>query len=479
MLRSFRGTIESRTIEFVAQICRSNKLNHNQKRGRLAGDESPDWPAGKEVGVTMNELNRENELSRNPTRRRFLEIASGLGVSLMLPGMESRAAEQRGPKRASSFITLWLAGGPSQLETWDPHPGTKIGGPTKAIKTSLPGLQIAEHYPRVAEQMQSLSVVRSLVSKEGDHERATAYVKTGYRPDPTTKYPALGAVIAHERPVKGLEIPQYVSLGAGEWPGRGGYLGDQYDAFRIFNPGNGIRNMRAAVSGKRQKKRLDSLAVVSQAFSQGRQWQVKRSLHENTIERALKMMSSKQLSAFEIDEEPESTKRRYGDSQFGRGCLVARRLVEVGVRSIEVTLNGFDSHANNFEAQANRARDLDPAFAALIQDLKERDLFDSTIVLCIGEFGRTPQINPLDGRDHWPTGFPAVIGGGGIQAGRIIGKTDPTGEKTDPENPLTVPDLYATILHQLNIDPDKEMMTPIGRPLALCDGTPIKELIEA
>ncbi len=420
-----------------------------------------------------------NNLNTETNRRHFLQLASGLGVSMMLPGMRAKAARERGSERATSLITLWMAGGPSQLETWDPHPGTKIGGPTKAIKTTLPGLQIAEHLPLMAQQMQYMSVIRSLVSKEGDHERATAFVKTGYRPDPTTKYPALGAIIAQQRPVKGLEIPQYVSLGGGEWPGRGGYFGDQYDAFRIFNPGNNIQNMRASVDDKRQKKRLDSLAVVSQAFGQGRQLQVKQSLHENTVERALRMMSSKQLSAFEIDEEPEATKRKYGDSRFGRGCLVARRLVEVGVRSIEVTLDGFDSHTNNFETQTNKAAVLDPAFAALIQDLKERDLLDSTIVLCIGEFGRTPQVNPLDGRDHWPTGFPAVIGGGGIQAGRIIGKTDPTGEKTDPENPLTVPDLYATILHQLNIDPDKELITPIGRPLALCDGSPIKELIEA
>ncbi len=420
-----------------------------------------------------------NNFKTDSNRRHFLQLASGLGVSLMLPGMRSKAAEKRGVERATSFITLWMSGGPSQLETWDPHPGTPIGGPTKAIDTTLPGLKIAHHYPLVAEQIQHMSVIRSLVSKEGDHERATAFVKTGYRPDPTTKYPALGAIIAQQKPVKGLEIPQYVSLGGGEWPGRGGYFGDQYDAFRIFNPGNNIQNMRAQVQEKRQKTRLDSLAVVSRAFSQGRNLQVKRSLHDNTVERALKMMSSKQLSAFEIDDESESTKEKYGDSRFGRGCLVARRLVEVGVRSIEVTLQGFDSHANNFEAHTNRAKDLDPAFSALIQDLRERDLFDSTIVLCIGEFGRSPQINPLDGRDHWPTGFPAVIGGGGIRAGRIIGKTDPTGEKTDPENPLTVPDLYATILRQLNIDPDKELITPIGRPLALCDGSPIKELIEA
>lgn len=418
-----------------------------------------------------------NHRKSETSRRSFLQLASGLGVSFMLPGLQTDAAQQQGPKRATSLIVLWMSGGPSQLETWDPHPGTKFGGPAKAIETSFPGLKIAEYYPQVAEQMKHMSVIRSLISKEGDHERATAFVKTGYRPDPTTKYPAIGAIVAREKPVKDLEIPQYISLCGGQWPGRGGYFGDQYDAFRIFNPGNYVQNMRARVGDNRQKKRVDSLAVVSKAFSQGRRLQVERSLHDNTVERALKMMSSKQLSAFEMEEETDATQKKYGDSRFGRGCLIARRLVEVGVRSIEVTLDGFDSHTNNFEAHVNRAKDLDPAFAALIQDLKERDLFDSTIVLCIGEFGRTPKINPLDGRDHWPNGFSAVVAGGGIRPGVLIGETDPKGEKTEPVNPITIPQLYATILHQLNIDFKRELITPIGRPLALCDGTVIQELI--
>ncbi|MBL4886590.1 MAG: DUF1501 domain-containing protein, partial [Planctomycetaceae bacterium] len=253
--------------------------------------------------------------------------------------------------------------------------------------------------------------------------------------------------------------------------------GDQYDAFRIFEPGNNVQNMVTEVGNKRQKTRLDSLEVVSKAFSQGRNLQVKKSLHQETVQRALAMMSSEQLSAFQITDEPEATQKKYGDSNFGRGCLTALRLVEVGVRSIEVTLNGFDSHTNNFEAHINRAKDLDPAFSSLIQDLKERDLFDSTIVLCIGEFGRSPKINALDGRDHWPNGFSAVIGGGGLRAGTVLGETDPTGEKIEPVDPQSVQDLYATILHQLNIDASKELITPIGRPLALCEGSPIKQLL--
>lgn len=411
------------------------------------------------------------------SRRRFLQVSAGFGVSLMLPALEGRAAERRGAERATSLITLWMNGGPSQLETWDPHPGTVIGGPTRAIDTSVPGLQIAADLPRMAERMKHLSVIRSLTSKEGDHERGTYFVKTGYRPDPTVTHPAIGAMVPYQLGTDHLEIPAYVSLGGGEWPGRGGYLGDQHDAFRIFEPGNSIQNLRPRVSDKRQERRLSGLDVVSQTFRAQRQVQAERSLHGQTIDKALRMMSSEQLEAFEVDQESEATLQRYGDSSFGRGCLVARRLIETGVRSVEVTLSGFDSHANNFETQTARCEQLDPAFASLLDDLRERDLYDSTIILCLGEFGRTPRINGLEGRDHWPGGFSCVVGGGGLKSGQVIGATDPEGEQTSPVDPVPVQNLYATILQQLNIDPAEELITPIGRPLAICEGSLIPKLL--
>ncbi|MCG6154749.1 DUF1501 domain-containing protein [Rubinisphaera margarita] len=412
-------------------------------------------------------------------RRELLSLSAGLGLSFVLPGLPGRAAEKRGSERATSLITLWMHGGPSQLETWDPHPGTAIGGPTQAIETTIPGTQIAAHLPLMAEQLQHLSVIRSLVSKEGDHERGTYFVKTGYRPDPTVRHPAIGALVPYELKSSSLEIPAYVSLGEGQWPGRGGYLGDEYDAFRIFDPGQGLHNMRPRVGDRRQDSRIEGLSMLSQSFRRGRGQLADRTMHQRTVEQALTMMNSDQLKAFEIEEESETTRKQYGDTRFGRGCLVARRLIETGVRSVEVSLSGFDSHANNFEAHQNRAAELDPAFAALIQDLRARDLYDSTIVLCIGEFGRTPRINPLDGRDHWPTGFSTVVGGGGLRSGVVIGETDPTGENKDPADPIKVQDLYATILSQLSIDPDKELMTPIGRPLFLCEGTPLPQLLRS
>lgn len=412
------------------------------------------------------------------SRRHLLcRVTAGLGVSYFLPVLDACSASRREQARPRSLITVWLAGGPSQLETWDPHPGTSIGGPTRAIDTSIPGLQIGADFPLIAEQLEHLSVIRSLVSKEGDHERATYYLKTGYRPDPTLKHPALGAIAAHELPDNSVEIPAHVSLGSSQWPARGGYLGDQFDAFKIYDPGRQIRNMTARVSDQRQLRRLENLEIVTREFRRGRETQVDQTMHEETVRNALTMMSSDQLKAFDLSEESASLVAAYGDSVVGRGCLVARRLVEQGVRAIEVTLPGFDTHAENFSGHRTQAAMLDPALATLVRDLHERQLLESTAVLCIGEFGRTPTINKLDGRDHWPHGFSCLVGGGGLNSGQVIGATDPEGIREQPDNPVTVADLYATVLAQLGIDFSREMITPIGRPMSFSDGQPIDQLL--
>ena len=380
------------------------------------------------------------------TRRYLLRASTGLGLSFLLPGMDLRAQAKRGKQRAKSLIVLWLAGGPSQLETWDPHPGTAIGGPTQAIGTKIPGLEIAALYPQMAEQIGSLSVIRSMISKEGDHQRGTYFLKTGYRPDPTVTHPSIGTILVHENIDSGLEIPQHVSLLPAHWPARGGYLGDQFDAFKIFNPGQGVQNMRSHVSHQQQNRRLANLEVVSRAFQRNRTVQVANTLHQLTIQRALEMMTSEQLKAFELDDEPQRVRAAYGLTPFGRGCLIARRLVEQGVRAIELTLDRWDTHTSNFSGHTKNAAILDPALASLIQELNQRDLLESTVVLAIGEFGRTPKINPLDGRDHWPSGFSCLVGGGGLRSGLVIGATDPAGDIQQPLDPIEVQDLFATIL---------------------------------
>ncbi len=421
----------------------------------------------------------------NLSRRDLLKAAIASGLSFTVPGLDLRAAERRGNERQKSLIVVWLAGGASQLETWDPHPGTKIGGPTKSIKTALPGLEIADLYPRVAEQIHELNVIRSLVSKEGDHERGTYMLKTGYRPDPTLIHPSLGAIACHELPNDKIEIPSHISLIGGQWPARGGFLGEAHDAFKIYDPGNGIQNLKSRVGDKRQEQRLKGLDVVSKSFQAGRRVQVENTLHQLTVERALRMMTSEQLKAFEIEQEPQAIRDAYGDSLFGRGCLTARRLVETGVRAVEVTLMGWDTHALNFSGHKTQADQLDPALAALVHDLKQRDLLASTVVLCISEFGRTPTINGRDGRDHWPRGFSCLVGGGGLRSGLVIGETDtePQAEQDAnkstamPHDPIDVPDLFATVLRQLGVEFDKEVLTPIGRPMKFSSGKPIERLM--
>lgn len=428
------------------------------------------------------------QLMERLTRRQVLQVGLGGAVSFLVPTLGVKAAQKRGKERPKSLIVLWMAGGPSQLESWDPQPEAAVGKTTAKIVTSVPQLEISELLPQMAEQMHKVSLIRSMVSKEGDHERGTYYAQTGYRPDPSVVHPAMTALISRLMPDESVEIPQHISLASGDGfvVPRGGYLGAEYDAFRIFDPGRNIRNMRPSVDNNRQQRRLAGLDVVSRTFQQKRRGSVEKTLHQDVIDKALTMMSSEQLKAFSLEDESRETVDRYGDSRFGRGCLIARRLVEQGVRAIQVVLSGFDTHVNNLEGQSKQFQILDPAFAALLTDLQERDLLDSTMVLCMGEFGRTPRLNPLEGRDHWPVGYSCVLGGGGIQAGHVIGETNPAAaqedgkrvtERTMPASPVTIPDLYATVLTTLGLDPYEELQSPIGRPFKLSEGVAVQQLL--
>jgi uncharacterized protein (DUF1501 family) len=413
---------------------------------------------------------------------------SASGLAWLTPLAERLArAEDAAPQGAParSLIVLWMAGGPSQLETFDPHAGSNIAHTeTKAIKTAAKDIEIAGSLPQVAEQMDKVSLVRSLVSKEGDHERATYNVKTGFRPDPTLVHPSLGSIICHQT-TDNVEIPRHVSILAGAFPPRGGYLGDQYDAFKTYDPIGAIPDVSAPVSPQRAARRLDDLQNVVEAnFARGRIKNLaQRTLQETSIAAARKMMSSEQLKAFEVSGAPEPLRQQFGETPFGRACLAAVQLVEVGVRCVEVELSGWDTHANNEALTRGRCDILGPAFAALLDQLEQRTLLDSTIVLWTGEFGRTPRVNPAGGRDHWPHGFTAALAGGGIRGGRVIGQTSPE-PKLDEDNrladvadPRNIEDLGATILHAFGIDFAQELETPIGRPMALSKGKVIRELL--
>jgi len=409
-------------------------------------------------------------------------IAESLARASESPREDSRGKKS---KKARSMIMLWLQGGPSQLDTFDPHAGTKIGGDVRSIPTSIPNIEIADTLPRVAEQLHMTTLIRSLVSKEGDHERASYQLKTGWRPDPTIVHPSIGAVLCHQTS-DNLEIPRHVSILSGQWPARGGYMGGQYDAFQIGDPKNRLPNLRSQTSEDRTAMRIDGLKnVVEREFARGRfeNLDACKTQHETATAKALEMMNSQQVSAFDVSLESKSMQDGFGDTPFGRGCLSAVRLIERGVRCVEVELNGWDSHANNHETQSKRCAVLDVALSALIHELKARELLDSTLVICGGEFGRTPTINVTAGRDHWQHGFSMLLAGGPLRRGYVHGATaskptdNPSKRLEDVASPVTVQDLHATLLDCLAIDFSKELITPIQRPLLLSQGSVVRELL--
>ncbi len=411
-------------------------------------------------------------------RRQFLRAALGTGLtSFLTPLSQLLAREAEGKKEpAQSLIVLWLAGGPSQLETFDPHPDTNIAAGSQARDTSVKGVQLARGFEQLADLMENVALVRSLTSKEGDHERGTYTMRTGFRPDPTVVHPAIGAVLCHELPEGSAEIPRHVAILPGQWQPRGGFLGDRYDAFKMGDPKDPVPDISSPVPAVRDERRAQDLDVLDRAFARGREQRVSRTQHAPTIAAARRMMSSEQVRAFDVNREPAAVRAAYGDTPFGRGCLAARRLIEVGVRCVEVTMDGWDSHVNNHGIHARQVGILDPAFAALIRDLKERRLFEKTVLVCMGEFGRTPKVNPFGGRDHWPAGYSVALAGGRIRGGTVVGSTDPEGVK-DPEDPVKVGDLHATLLTACGLDPAKVLASPIGRTVKLAEGAAIARLL--
>jgi hypothetical protein len=430
----------------------------------------------------MKPLNLHQCAGCSTSRRGFLKASAAAGMTWLSPISQSLAFSAENDLNHSegkAVILLWLAGGPSQLETFDPHPHSDLAPGVKVVNTSIPDYQLAGGLEPLADLMDQVSVIRSMISLEGDHERGVYHIKSGYRPDPTVVHPSLGAIICHELPKGAVEIPNHISILPNQWPARGGYLGARFDAFQMGDPADPIPDVTQRVDEERMQQRLESLDVVERAFLAGRdpELDVLQTRQRATINEALRMMRSDQVKAFDIQLAAQAERAAYGDTAFGRGCLAARRLIETGVRCVEVTLDGWDSHVNNRETQAKRIATLAPALSALIRDLKDRDLLRRTVVLCGGEFGRTPRINPLEGRDHWPHGFSFLVAGGGFAKGRVIGGTDPAGDSKEPDHPVRVADLHATVQHLLGLDPEKEIITPIGRPLALSDGRVLAELL--
>jgi hypothetical protein len=438
------------------------------------------------------------------TRRDLLRLSATGVVGYSLSGwMESFAADAaRNPQRRRSCILLWMNGGPSQMDTFDLKPGHKNGGPFQEIETSAPGVKISEHLPKLAKFGDRMALIRSMTTKEGDHARGTFLMRTGQLPMGPIDYPSIGSLIAKELENEQSELPSFVSIA----PYRlfspqaygAGFLGPRYAPLIVgetnFNQQGQVNydqslkvqdlDPPAGVSREEAEARIQLLQGMENAFL-ARHSGVSPKSHHTAYERAVKMMRSSAAKAFDLEDEPAEVRDAYGRNLFGQGCLLARRLVERGVPFIEVTLGGlnnnalgWDTHAQNFDNVRRLSEVLDPAWATLMGDLKTKGLLDSTLIVWMGEFGRTPRINQNTGRDHYPNAWSTVLAGGGIKGGQVVGKTSADGTTVE-ERPVSVPDFLATICLALGIDPKKQNLSNVDRPIRIVDkaAQPITEII--
>jgi hypothetical protein len=374
--------------------------------------------------------------------------------------------------KAKACIVLWMGGGPSHIDTWDPKPGQDTGGPTKAIETAAKDIEVSENFPTVAKLMNKVSLIRSMTHPEGDHQRATFMMQTGHRLVSAIDYPGSGAIVSFETSPKESDIPHYVAINGN---GHGsGFLGVEHYPYLINNPKTALQELEQTAKGVGRASLLEDL---NEDFD-------KQHASENNekrkgfYEKIKKLIDSPFKKAIDMSKEKPETAKEYGDNNFGQGCLLARRLVETGVKFVQVTMGGWDTHQKNFDAVAKNCKTVDPAMAALIKDLDSKGLLDSTMVIWMGEFGRTPRINGNDGRDHYPKAFSVAIAGGGVQGGRVWGATDPKGG-TVVKDPTTVSDLLCTIYGQFGIDLSKKYYTNKTGVVKITEGgTPVKALVE-
>jgi len=408
------------------------------------------------------------------TRRRMLQLGlTALAGTLASPSVRAERASTAPRARARACILLFMHGGASQLDTFDPKPGRPTGGPFAAIRTALPGVRVSEHLPQLARRLDQVALVRSLHAREGNHDRARHLMHTGYPPQGGAQPPALGAWVA-EAHARG-PLPGYVAIDA---PGQGpGLLGAARAPFVIRNPTRPVRNLapRRALSPARRDDRTALWRTLQDDF-EDRHPAEPVTGHRDVVEQALTMMASSATDAFDLQAEPAALRERYGDSSFGQGCLMARRLVEAGVPFVEVGLKGWDTHADNFERVKQLSGPLDTGMSALLDDLSARGLLDETLVVWMGDFGRTPRINARGGRDHYPACSSVVLAGGGIAGGQVLGATDADGVEI-VDDPVTVPDLMCTLATALGLDPTDTRMSPAGRPISMVDGGRVVEAL--
>jgi hypothetical protein len=411
------------------------------------------------------------------SRRHFLSHLAGSGAAAATAlsfGHSLRAHAQELKKNRKSAILLWMSGGPSTMDIWDLKPGAPTGGPFKQISTSGE-MQICEHMPMTAKVMDKLSIIRSMSTREADHDRGRYYMHTGYVPNPNIEHPSYGSVLAHElmdqRPE--VQIPPFVSVGGGsEGPG---FLGMAWAPF-VVNSNGQVRNLEMGMDEKRLVQRMAALDLIEKGFVLQNRGSAAND-HMQVLKKTLDLMTSPQMEAFKVTKEPQAVQDRYGTDGFGRGCLMARRLVEAGVPFVEVDYGGWDNHQNIFQTlQIDKLPVIDKGISALVEDLSQRGLLQDTAIIWMGEFSRTPRINGNTGRDHWARSWSVVVGGAGMKTGIAIGKTNDDGTSVETE-PYTSQDVMASVCKALGISLETTFTSKSGRPMKIANsGKVIKEL---
>lgn len=422
-------------------------------------------------------------------RRHFMQHMATAAATIPAMNFLSHVQANANVLRSSqkSCILMWMGGGPPTIDIWDLKPGSKNGGEFSPIDTAAPGVQISEHMPETAKVFSDLSIVRSMSTREADHGRGRYYMQTSYVPNPTVVHPSFGSVVSYElgRNRKALEIPAFVSVSGGG--GQAGFLGMTHAPFSVDSTGR-IRNEPSEESRNRLPGRLTMLQEIESGFINSRRGELPTA-HSDVYRNAVNLMTSRQMAAFSatksdaglgLEAESDATRDAYGRNGFGEGLLMARRLAQVGVPFIEVNMGGWDLHAGVFDTLKNqRLPQLDKGIAALTADLKQRGMLDDTVLVWMGEFGRTPRINQNVGRDHWAASWSVMIGGGGLKNGQAVGATDADGVRVADGSKAYLPgDIWATVSHAMGIPVNTVHTSKRGRPMKLANGgTPIQELI--
>jgi len=418
-------------------------------------------------------------LSRRALVRRMASAALGVSVYDALGWQAgSRCVAAAGGGHDVNVIFLQMRGAMSHLDTFDPKPGREEQGDTKAIKTQIAGVQFGEHLPKLAGLAGHLAVLRGMTTETGAHEQATYLMRTSYTALNSIVHPSMGAWTLHSQGKTAKDLPGFVLVGNGnEHPGAG-FLDPSYTPVPVADPDRGLENTTqpAYLTDSQFKRRLSLADQIDKKFKAshaGPQIAAYNQMYKD----ATRLLGSTDLEAFDLSKESDKARARYGDSKFGKGCMLARRLVESGVRCVEVELGGWDMHRDIFDDLAEKVGDLDAGMSALLADLAERGLLSSTLVVLATEFGRTPTINQNAGRDHHPAVFSCALAGAGIKGGTVFGASDERGFHPD-DGAVTVADFNTTIAHAAGLPYTKEFSAPNGRPFKIGGGgDPIKAVL--